>query len=91
VSGYEKVSSNQATVSNNDNVVTLNAVCPGQKRAIGGGHLSTFASGSNSTVLIILSSGPNSNNTGWQVAARNNNDNASFNVTAYALCANVSP
>jgi hypothetical protein len=54
--------------------------------------VSTQTSGGNSAVLVVLSSGPNSSNTGWQVAARLNTSSGSpsFAVTAYALCGNVS-
>jgi hypothetical protein len=38
-----------------------------------------------------LSNGPNSASTGWLFQARNHNDNGSYTVTAYAICANVAP
>jgi hypothetical protein len=90
VTAYEKVQSG-ATISSTS-VQTINANCPSSKRVLGGGYLSTQSNGSNSSVLVVLSSGPNSTNTGWQVAARINssNNSPSFAVTAYALCANVS-
>jgi hypothetical protein len=90
VSGYERVTSSTADVGNNDQVVTLSATCPSPKRVIGGGHSAALIAGSTSTALMILTSAPNATNTGWQIQARNHNDNATFRVTAYAICANAS-
>jgi hypothetical protein len=76
-------------------IVTINATCPSAKRVVGGGYLSRLVAGDNtggnSSFLIVFSSGPNASNSGWQVAARSNNDNSTFGVTAYAICATVSP
>jgi hypothetical protein len=70
-------------------VVTINAPCPSTKRVVGGGYLGTMNSGNSSSVLVVISSGPNATNTAWQVAARRA-ESGSYTVTAYALCADVS-
>jgi hypothetical protein len=90
LSGYEKVPSIPATGTtvNSNTPVPINATCPGTKRVVGGGYLGAQNSGDNRSALVIISSGPNASNTGWQVLARRA-DNGSYTVTAYALCANV--
>ncbi len=88
LSGYEKVSSSPTTID--DNVfATATANCPSSKRVVGGGYLGS-GSTSNNSFLVVVSSGPNSANTAWQVVARTNSS-GTYTLTAYAFCANVNP
>jgi hypothetical protein len=90
---YEKVpSGTQPTPISSTTVQTINATCPSPKKVLGGGYAASQSGGGNGTVLVVLSSGPNSSNTAWQVAARLNSTSGSpsFAVTVYALCADIS-
>jgi hypothetical protein len=78
------------TIDDNNSIRTLEAVCPSPKRVIGGGYLST-APGNAGSALVLVSNGPNAANTSWVVQARLDDDSGSYTVTAYAMCANVSP
>ena len=90
LAGYEKVASAPTTVSSSSPIVTISAICSSTKRVVGGGYLGNMNSGNSNSVLVVISSGPNATNTGWQVSARRI-DNGSYTVTAYALCADVNP
>jgi hypothetical protein len=84
VAGLERIEA-ASTQTGNESPKAADAACPGGKRALGGGF---FFGGANADTATAVSSRPNGSADGWSVTARGTG--ATWNVTAYALCATVS-
>jgi Collagen triple helix repeat (20 copies) len=79
VSGYEVVKTSGSVGANS--YATLDASCPTGKQALGGGYDVAATS-------FVITSAPNSTNTGWHVAVQNPQSFGS-QLSAYVVCAAV--
>jgi hypothetical protein len=82
VSGYQRVVSAPANIAPGTQASVF-AMCPSGKRALGGGFFATSASAQIPVSFPAF-------DTGWRADFRNPTA-SSFNVAAYAVCANVAP
>jgi hypothetical protein len=88
VSGWERVQNDTFVPSGSNQPYSVSAVCPPGKRVLGGG----YSVGNNEASDEVLFNGPLSISSGntWLVIAQQDEDR-SFTLAAYAICANVGP
>ncbi len=79
MTGYQLVSTSAAGSGNG--VLTASAACPSGKVALGGGMNTAY------TDLHMVSSYPSAAGT-WSVKVAAHSNNAAYNVTVFAICAN---